>query len=436
MEGQLTIFDWVALKEDIRRKLQETADNFVYIGYKLKQIDAVEGYRNDGAANIYEFAEKEYGLSRTVTSRFMAINTKFSVDGNSTELLPQYRNLGSSKLQEMLNLSDEDCTLITEQTTVKEIRELKNFNRQQVQEESAQPECTAPAAGVEEKEYTPLQKCIIDYFSAQGKRETLNAVLKMSFEGEQSEATTRQQAELINPSEYDSHVKGIIYLFMYEYDKGVAYKTVTKSVVTKLSWAEFIGEIAGIYGDSYGPDTWGNFYGSMAETVESEKEEKKLQEKETVREPEKPMDTGVEGCATSHKKEEISATSVGTDSIKDSATGNLLTPSEEGEETTENEENSEGEDAEDGAEDVDNNLPGQTSIEKDFPQYMPDSTGSIVENPYYKLQDEVIEAANLIGHIVSLHKHLVIPGDYMQKLKDNIARMSAIVEQLEEMGRE
>lgn len=35
---QITIDQWQQWKEDIRSKLQETAENFVYIGYRLKQI--------------------------------------------------------------------------------------------------------------------------------------------------------------------------------------------------------------------------------------------------------------------------------------------------------------------------------------------------------------------------------------------------------------
>ena len=69
---QITLDEWTKWKEDIRRKLQETAGNFVFIGYRLKQI------RNSGmfggAADIFEFAKQEYGLSKSTTSRFMAIN--------------------------------------------------------------------------------------------------------------------------------------------------------------------------------------------------------------------------------------------------------------------------------------------------------------------------------------------------------------------------
>ena len=52
MEGQITLWQWQAMKDDIRKKLNETAENFVYIGCRLKEIEAQESYRQDGAADI------------------------------------------------------------------------------------------------------------------------------------------------------------------------------------------------------------------------------------------------------------------------------------------------------------------------------------------------------------------------------------------------
>ena len=137
MEGnqefrQITLDEWLYWKEDIRDKLRETAGNFVYIGYRLKQIRDSGMY--DGAADIFEFARKEYGLGKSTVSRFIAINEKFSEGGDSLELKAEYRDIGSSKLAEMLTLPDAECSLITERTTVKEIRELKSFLRQQPEE--------------------------------------------------------------------------------------------------------------------------------------------------------------------------------------------------------------------------------------------------------------------------------------------------------------
>lgn len=404
MEGQLTIFDWQAMKEDIRRKLQETAENFVYIGYKLRQIEKTESYKNDGASSIYEFAQNEYGLTRTVTQRFMAINAKFSVGGNSTELLEEYRGFGSSKLQEMLNLPDGDCELLTEKATVKEIRELKTFNRQQ----GAAPEETE---GQEAPAYTNLQKCIIDFFSGREKKETLNEVMKMALENGQTEETVRQQAELINPSEFASHAKGLVYLFLYEYDRGVSYKSIANSTITKMTWKEFVAEITGIYGSSYGSDTWLNFYGPVEETADGEKE------------PEKPENTESDGCATSHNGEALEEDTNGeTEEWKeDEESPETGTPEAVDVESVQDKNTIDGEPEKQ----YENEAEGQKPHE-----------GTITENPYYKLQEEAAATAETVAHLLKLHKHILIEDTEMKRIKGGIGKLSALVEQMEQFGSE
>lgn len=399
MEGQITLWQWQAMKDDIRKKLNETAENFVYIGCRLKEIEAQESYRQDGAADIYEFAQKEYGLHRSTTQRFMAITSKFSIGGNSTELLPEYKNFGVSKLQEMLTLSDEDCQLLTDKSTVSDIRDFKNFNRQQASEEPAQEEA--------ERVYTAFQKCIIEFFRQQDKKDVLNMVLKMQLEQEHTEEMRKQQVELINPSEYGAFNKGIIYMFLYDADRGVAYKTVTTKETKKLTWEAFLEEVESIYRDSYGPDTWSNFYGPMLEAVEPVKEEPKI--------PEKPEKTEAEACATSHKNEPPKTEK--QEETEDTEPAEVDTEAEQEEEHATDTESSESE-----------------TVETDREPEQPD--GNIVEDPYYKLQEEAEELALKVAHTMKMYKKLLIDKEEMSKVKTNMEHLAAVVEQLEEMGEE
>lgn len=398
MEGQLTIFDWQQMKEDIRRKLQETAENFVYIGHKLRQIEEMESYKHDGVSSIYEFAEKEYGLTRTVTQRFMAINAKFSVEGNSTELLPQYKEFGSSKLQEMLNLSEEDCELLTAKATVKEIRDLKAFNRQQ---------------GTEELEEM---------------QETLNAVMKMALENDPAEEITRQQAELINPSEFASHTKGVIYLFMYEYDRGVAYKSLVTNIITKWSWQDFVAEIVKIYCDSYGPDTWCNFYGPVVDTVEVKKEEKT---------PEKPENTKSEPvCDVAQKEEENEEREDDKQVSEEKET--------DGDDTEEfaGDENCSGQEYE---QDCECEAEPAAVVEEQEPDRVEDAPaeayeGTVIENPYFALQKEAEELADQISHAMYMYERMIIPAEDMDKVIEKVNKLSAVTGQMillaKDMGEE
>lgn len=248
---QITLDQWLSWKEDIREKLRETSENFVHIGYRLKQIRDSEMF--DGEADIFGFARKEYGLSKSTTSRFIAINERFSEGGNSLELRREYKALGSSKLAEMLALPDAECQMITERTTVKEIRELKEFSRQQApEEEERYPEG-------EEKKLTPLQKCLVDYF--RDKKEMLNAVMRAWYED-----TLKMAAEIMNPSGYATHKKGLCFLFMYDYEKGAAVKIMTKKEPSQMTWDALLTEVDWIFGDLYESgedDVHGAYYGGI-----------------------------------------------------------------------------------------------------------------------------------------------------------------------------
>lgn len=288
MENQITLNEWMEWKEDIRRKLQETAENFVYIGYRLKQIR--DSGMLDGAADIFEFAQREYGLGKSTTSRFIAINEKYSEGGNSLELREEFRKFSSSKLSEMLTLPDNECQLITERTTIKEIRELKSFSKEQVQQD-----------GMENEEviYTPLQNCIIDFFKEPQKAEMLNKVMEnlaLQF------PRFQEAAELMNPSGQSSHKKGIIFLFMYDYSTGVKYKDLTLPEPVSMSWNEFLEKVYEIYCgyECIDKTVHEAFYGK----IEEEKEPEKVVEIEEQKPQETEQNQGFEGSVATSQQEE------------------------------------------------------------------------------------------------------------------------------------
>ena len=99
--------------------------NFIAAGYYLKYIRDNELYLEDGYKTIWEFAEDNYGIKRTTASRWMLMNDRFSVDGNTPTLAEEYRAFGKSQLQEMLYLEDEQIEQVTPEMTVKEIREVR-----------------------------------------------------------------------------------------------------------------------------------------------------------------------------------------------------------------------------------------------------------------------------------------------------------------------
>lgn len=280
LEGQITLDEWMQWKEDIRRKLKETAGNFVYIGCRLRQIR--DSGMLDGAADIFEFAQREYGLSKSTTSRFIAVNERFADPYNPLLIKEEFENIGSSKLSEMLTLPDSECELITEKTTVKEIRDLKAFNKEAEKLENVE-ESTISAVATSQQttenepgpeqpavDYTPLQKCIIEYFRE--KQVMLNKAL-----GQIREQKWKEAYETVNPGGYASCNKGLCFLFMYDFNRGISYKLMTGPAPVNMNWEDFLMDVAEIYGEQ----SWEEFYGKP------EKKEPEMEETEKTKEPPK-----------------------------------------------------------------------------------------------------------------------------------------------------
>jgi hypothetical protein len=124
------------LKNAISTELEKEAEGFIRIGYLLKIARDTELFAEDGYSNLYEFAQAEYGLDKSTTSRFMSINDKYSLDGNSLEIDGRFRGFGRTKLAEMLTLPDGIVEEIKPEATREEIRELKREVREETEQEN------------------------------------------------------------------------------------------------------------------------------------------------------------------------------------------------------------------------------------------------------------------------------------------------------------
>ncbi len=191
---QMTLDDWVQMKQKLRQELIGVKQSFVRIGYALRQIDDQRLYENDGYKSIAEFAKAEYGLEASTTSRFMSINREYSIDGYSEHLRPEYTDLGRSQLEEMLKLPDSDRQMIQPEASREDIRELKRFNK------------TEPAAGVADDTSQLIEK----FFEE--NKDILNEVYSNEFD----EETMNRFAEIVNPAGNRSFKKGLYFMMMYE----------------------------------------------------------------------------------------------------------------------------------------------------------------------------------------------------------------------------
>lgn len=183
---QMTLNDWLDMKEQLKKELLGVQASFVRIGYTLRKIKDEKLYERDGYTSIAEFAQTEYGLNPSTVSRFMNINKRYSVDGYSDKLRPEFANLGSSKLTEMLALQESDMEMINPNTSRESIRELKDFNK------------STPAAGVADNVLKLIEKFYED------NPDILNAVFS---EEADFQDTLERKIEIVNPSGNRSYKK-------------------------------------------------------------------------------------------------------------------------------------------------------------------------------------------------------------------------------------
>ena len=287
---QMTLNEWVEIKQKLRQELIGVKRSFVRIGYILRQIDDQKGYVQDGYKSIAEFAQKELGLHPSTTTRFMEINREYSIDGYSEQLREEYEDLSRSQLEEMLKLPEEDRAMIEPAASRESIRDLKRFN-------AAQPEQSVTDCHQVDGEGQQADKLadLIESFFHDNPKE-LNTLFSLPEPSGLTEEYIREAAEIINPGGNRSYRKGIFFVMMYE--NKIMVKQFGRTP-RELSWAEFLQRTWDIFGEvAAGAKTWDNYF--AAEAAETDAEEGIP---ETTEEPE-TTECGAEGEVEHGKKEE------------------------------------------------------------------------------------------------------------------------------------
>lgn len=256
---QIILNEYLDLKNKIAEKLNNMAADYITVGYLLKKVRDTDAYKQDGYESLTEFAKAEYGLSESATSRFIAINTKFSVDGNTPLLQETFKKFGSSQLSEMLTLSDEDIKLIKETTTVATIREIKKFNKQEPEE--VKEEIKNDEIPVNTSTGNDFHKVLIEFFRE--NKELLDEAWQQS--------TEEDIAEVISPNGNRTFKKGLFMIFFYEHKDGIALKKFGQPTAITYTYYDLMAAMVEIYKDYYedGKSVHEAYYGSTQ--VESRK---------------------------------------------------------------------------------------------------------------------------------------------------------------------
>lgn len=244
---QLTMDDYIQCKNDIKNNLGTIVKSFVRIGWLLTRIDKSGAYKNDGYSTIYEFAQAEYGMNKSGTSRFKKIYEKYSVPGDTPELRDEYKDFNQSQLTEMLQIPEEDYAMLHPEANKEDFRELKRFNK----ENDSNPEnlwSWKEAKTPEEK----LKATIQEFFRE--NKEILN-----DFYGKN--LSVKDLAEEICPSGSRSYRKGTVFLMFYTLEQGIMVK-IFGEAPTKMTYQEFADHTKQIFdAAAAGEGTWDNYFG-------------------------------------------------------------------------------------------------------------------------------------------------------------------------------
>lgn len=143
-------------KQELDGAFTQAAEKFVLIGYLLREAVETDILRSSGYKNMEEFAYAEYGVDASQANRFININRRFSEGGNSKQLKQQYRGIGSSKLAVMLTIPDEINEVLPKTLTKDELKEIQAEVKAENQVSDIEVEIEkAEAAAVTDKPMLP-----------------------------------------------------------------------------------------------------------------------------------------------------------------------------------------------------------------------------------------------------------------------------------------
>lgn len=278
--NELTIgfTNYSEFKQSLDKELKANVEGFVRIGYLLKVARDTDILKESGHKNVAEFAAAEYGLTKDVVSRYIAINDRYSEGGYSDRLQAKYEGFGVSKLQEMLTLPDSIIEEITPTLTRQEILTIK---KEVAAEEAITPievaiEAAAPKVQMDEREFSITERIWKEFFhenkdiyKALGKDLTFMAAYTEVWTEERSKKAGEALMNILAPNGDTvlwSRVPGTgKFMISINTDDGtIVYTNIRTSEKTKGTVAEAESDIHEVFADCT-PADWGLTFGEEFE---------------------------------------------------------------------------------------------------------------------------------------------------------------------------
>lgn len=349
-------------KQAVNRVLNRTVEDFVLTGYLLKQARDTDILQGSGYADEKEFAWGEYRLDTSQVSRYIHVNDKFSEGGYSPKLQEQFRGYGYTKLTIMLNLPDAVVEELTPAYSKTEIQAVK----EEIEEEEKITDIEVILEGQkeEQKDLDNLEKALHQIFHDEPELyQTMHETVRTT-------CGTKYLQEVLAPDGdkiYSTRIQGIgrIMLYMHE-SKDITLHMVRSGDKEFYSWDDALSYCTMITDGEDAEKTWEEVYGEEFPKKEeiAPVQPKKRKESKVVKakKPErKPIKT--ERPAPKTERSETKPAEPQTKQ-PDPPTKSEGLPTKD-EETPEVKPEFQQENTDE------TQIPGQTELVKDFPQYCP-----------------------------------------------------------------
>lgn len=368
-------------KQELDAVLTRTAEDFVQIGYLLKVARDTNVLEESGYATVTDFAKAEYGIDKTQVSRFISINDRFSEGGYSDHLLPNYKGFGYAKLTLMLQIPDEINEVLPPTLSKAEIKDIKDEVDAENRVTDIEVEIEkAEAAAITDKPMLPPEGSQLErnlWQLGKEQEELFRKLWKICFL--HTAFGNKNNAEIMDilipqgDAVYTVRIPGERRTQIIINSDGatiVNLKTLERSKYTEDQICAAVRSL--IDGGSSPEEQYKKLYGEELtpeeseiapvqpdETLKDKKPEKRKEsrvtkantEKKKPKEPEKkPEQMTIPGAAPDPAPEEPET------QVNDSSSG----------ETDEDNQNTD-------TKGLEEQVPGQTDLENDFPQYCPDT---------------------------------------------------------------
>mgnify|MGYP004535248941 CR=1 FL=1 len=247
-------------KKAMNTVLNRTVEDFVMTGYLLKQGRDTDILKDSGYSNVNEFAWAEYKLEATQVSRYIRINDRFSEGGYSPRLQDHYKGFGYAKLALMLTLPESVAEELTPAYSKSEIQAVKE--EIESEEKITDIEVILEGEKEEQRDLNNLEKAINQICMDEPELYVkLHGTVRTS-------VGTEPIKELLAPDGdklYSVRPQGCgrIMLYLNEEKDEVILQVVRQSLKERYAWSDILGYLVLITEQEDAKKNWEELFGQQ-----------------------------------------------------------------------------------------------------------------------------------------------------------------------------